>query len=234
MRSSHLQLTSKTTLEPRKMPVQARSAVTVAAVLEATVQVLLEVGKEQLTTTRVAYRAGVSVGTLYQYFPNKSALLQATLKRHLETVIDAVEGVCRQQRGATLSQMATALVHAFLEAKMKDVKTSAALYFASSDLDGVKIARRNAVRMNQAIVAMLRTSCEGLSTDAEVVASMVQGAMVGVSRRLLESGAPEKRFEAIRQELVLLICTYLEACARHSGSNSRLIHKPEPELARTF
>lgn len=208
-------LPAKTTLEPRKMPVQARSTVTVAAVLESTVQVLLEVGKEQLTTTRVAYRAGVSVGTLYQYFPNKEALLQAALKRHLETVMDAVERVCRQQRGNTLSQMATALVHTFLEAKMKDVKTSTALYFASSDLDGVKIARRNAVRVNQAIASMLETSREGLSTDAELVASMVQGTMAGVSRRLLESEATEQHREAVRQELVLLICSYLEACARH-------------------
>jgi AcrR family transcriptional regulator len=222
-----LPLPSKTTLEPRKMPVQARSAVTVAAVLEATVQVLLEVGKEQLTTTRVAYRAGVSVGTLYQYFPNKSALLQAALKRHLEIVMDAVEDVCRQQRGNTLTQMATALVHAFLEAKMKNVKTSTALYFASSDLDGVKLARRNAVRMNQAIVAMLETSREELSTDAELVASMVQGAMAGVSRRLLESGAPEKHLGSVRHELASLICSYLEACARHGASNSRLVHKPK-------
>ena len=73
-------------LEPRKSPVQARSTASVHAILEATIQVLLKVGKERLTTTRVASRAGVSVGTLYQYFPNKSALLQAALKRHLGEV----------------------------------------------------------------------------------------------------------------------------------------------------
>ncbi|HEX3471637.1 MAG TPA: helix-turn-helix domain-containing protein, partial [Silvibacterium sp.] len=56
-------------LQPRKSPVQARSTASVSAILEATIQVLLDVGKERLTTTRVAYRAGVSVGTLYQYFP---------------------------------------------------------------------------------------------------------------------------------------------------------------------
>ena len=62
-------------LDPRKSPVQARSTASVEAILDATIQVLLAVGIERLTTTRVALRAGVSVGTLYQYFPNKSALL---------------------------------------------------------------------------------------------------------------------------------------------------------------
>jgi AcrR family transcriptional regulator len=56
---------SKSTWEPRKLPVQARSAASVEAILKATIQVLLKAGKENLTTTRVAARAGVSVGTLY-------------------------------------------------------------------------------------------------------------------------------------------------------------------------
>ena len=60
-------------LEPRKTPVQARSTVTVEAISEATIQVLLRHGAERLTTTRVAQRAGVSVGTLYQYYPNKQS-----------------------------------------------------------------------------------------------------------------------------------------------------------------
>ena len=96
------------------------------AILQATIRVLLKVGKERLTTTRVAMRAGVSVGTLYQYFPNKSALLKAALKRHLEEVTAEVERVCREQH--TLQQMATALITAFLEAKMRNAKTGVALY----------------------------------------------------------------------------------------------------------
>src|SRR5437868_10323213 len=141
-RSSHLPQRAPVVLEPRKSPVQARSAASVDAILEATIQVLLNVGKERLTTTRVALRAGVSVGTLYQYFPNKSALLQAALKRHLAEVADAVELVCMEQKERTLRQMVTALITAFLEAKMRDAKTSVALYSVSSDVDGAKIVQQ--------------------------------------------------------------------------------------------
>ena len=80
-------------LEPRKSPVQARSTASVEAILGATIQVLLKMGKERLTTTRVADRAGVSVGTLYQYFPNKSALLRAVLQQHMDEMREAVEQV---------------------------------------------------------------------------------------------------------------------------------------------
>jgi AcrR family transcriptional regulator len=203
-------------LEPRKLPVQARSAASVSAILEATIQVLLSVGKERLTTTRVALRAGVSVGTLYQYFPNKSALLKAALKRHLNEVTEAIEKVCREQRTNPLQQMATALITAFLEAKMRDAKTSVALYSVSADVDGAKVAQQKGLRSHKAIVGMLATSCEPLAKDPELVASMLQGAMAGVSRRLLESSAPEKQFDVLRQELIFFACAYLEACTAQS------------------
>jgi AcrR family transcriptional regulator len=204
---------SQALLEPRKSPVQARSAASVEAILEATAQVLLEVGKERLTTTRVASRAGVSVGTLYQYFPNKSALLQAALKRHLDGVTEAVEQVCLEQRGNPVQSMATALVDAFLRAKMKDGKTSVALYAVSADVDGARIAREIGRRSNQAIIAMLASAREPLTKDPQLVASMLQGAMAGISRRLLESDAPEELFETFRQEMTLFACSYLKACS---------------------
>jgi AcrR family transcriptional regulator len=204
---------SQMVLEPRKSPVQARSTASVDAILEATIQVLLSVGKERLTTTRVALRAGVSVGTLYQYFPNKSALLKAVLRRHLNQVMEATERVCREQAGNSLEEMAAALINAFLEAKMRDAKTSVALYSVSSDVDGVKIQQQMGLRSNKAIVAMLESAREPLMKDPQLVASMLQGAMAGVSRRLLESGAPEKQFESLRQELIFLVSAYLEAAS---------------------
>jgi len=189
---------------------QARSAASVNAILDATIQVLLKLGKERLTTTRVALRAGVSVGTLYQYFPNKSALLQATLKRHLDEVTNAVELVCKQQEGATLRQMSTALITVFFEAKMKNAKTSGALYSVSSDVDGAKIVQQTGVRSNKAIVEMLASSREPLPADPELVASILQGAMAGIIRRLLESAAPEKQFQVLQDELILFASAYLE------------------------
>ena len=200
-------------LEPRKSPVQARSAASVDAILEATIQVLLGVGKERLTTTRVAFRAGVSVGTIYQYFPNKSALLQAALKRHLDEVTDAVERVCREQMGNSLGGMATALVTAFLKAKMRDAKASVALYSVSSDVDGAKIVQQAGVRSNKAIVDMLAAAHEPLTKDPQLVASMLQAAMAGVSRHLLESDTPEIQLDTLRQELISLVTAYLARCS---------------------
>jgi AcrR family transcriptional regulator len=198
-------------LEPRKTPVQARSTASVNAILDATIQVLLKLGKERLTTTRVALRAGVSVGTLYQYFPNKSALLQAALKRHLDEVTKAIELVCKQQEGATPRQMAAALINTFFEAKMKNAKTSVALYSVSSDVDGAKIVQQTGMRSNKAIVEMLASSREPLPGDPELLASILQGAMTGIIRRLLESAAPEKQFQALQAELILFASAYLEA-----------------------
>ncbi len=221
VRRSHLPRTSSAPLEPRKSPVQARSAASVDALLEATIQVLLGVGKERLTTTRVASRAGVSVGTLYQYFPNKRGLLQAVLKQHMEQVAGAVERVCREQKGNTLTQMATALVGAFLDAKMRDMRTSVALYSVSSDVDGLKIVQRMSERMHRAMVAMLSTSREPMTTDPRLASFMLQGAMAGVSRRLLESNAPEDELSSLRRELIFLVCAYLEASSlRKSDSGA--------------
>src|ERR1700745_3687298 len=94
-----------TAFEPRKAPVQARSTVTVEAISEATIQVLLTHGAGRLTTTRVAERAGVSVGPLYQYNPNKRSLLLAVFEDHLKKVSRAVEVACENACHKPMSEM---------------------------------------------------------------------------------------------------------------------------------
>jgi len=93
-----------------------------------------------------------------------------------------------------------------------DPKTSVALYSVSTDVDGAKIVRQTGVRAHKAIAGMLETSSQSLARDPQMVANILQGAMAGVSRKLLESASPEKQFEVFRQELIFFVCAYLEAC----------------------
>ncbi len=75
--------TRKSRLEPRKSPIQRRSKATVDAVLSAAAQVFEARGYASGTTNRIAERAGVSIGTLYQYFPSKEAIAASLLERHV-------------------------------------------------------------------------------------------------------------------------------------------------------
>ena len=75
---------------PRKRPRQQRSKDTVDTILAATTRVLKQVGFDGLTTNAVAERAGVSIGSLYQYFPNKEALVLALIDRHSEEMNAAI------------------------------------------------------------------------------------------------------------------------------------------------
>lgn len=70
---------------PRKLPVQSRSRETVGAILEAAARILAEEGAAGFNTNRVARKAGVSVGSLYQYFPNKQALLRSLLGQRVQS-----------------------------------------------------------------------------------------------------------------------------------------------------
>ena len=208
--------------EPRKSPVQARSTASVDAILKATVQVLLRVGKEKLTTTRVAARAGVSVGTLYQYFPNKSALLRAVMRLHVEEILAEVDKVCRAQQGRPVEQMAEALAVAFLSVKMRDSKKSRALYAVSSDVEGAKIAAGAEARANKAIVGLLESAPEVLTTDLQLMATVLQSIIAGVKRHLLESDMPEAQFEEMQRELVLTVRGYVRACIGKASHLSAL------------
>ena len=87
----------------RVEPVQARSAARVGALLDAACQTMHEVGYEQLTTAMVAERAGASIGTVYRYFPDRVAVLQAVAARNLERVSQALLADLSKSAPATVS-----------------------------------------------------------------------------------------------------------------------------------
>jgi hypothetical protein len=109
---------------------------------------------------------------------------------------------------------------------MRNAETSVALYSVSSDVDGAKIAQQMGVRANKAIVGMLSTASEPLTKDPQLVASMLQGAMAGVSRTLLESANSREQFDGLRQKLIFLVSRYLEA--RPSIVNAPDLFRPVP------
>lgn len=79
----------RSTLVPRKVPAQARSRATVDAIIQAATYILTEAGWEGVTTNAIAERAGVNIGSLYQFFPNKEAVVAEVQRRHaVETRAD--------------------------------------------------------------------------------------------------------------------------------------------------
>ncbi|MEE4160020.1 TetR/AcrR family transcriptional regulator [Pseudomonas viridiflava] len=74
---------SRTSVKPRKIPAQARSRATVDAIIQATTYILTKVGWDGLTTNAIAERAGVNIGSLYQFFPNKEAIIAELQRRHV-------------------------------------------------------------------------------------------------------------------------------------------------------
>jgi AcrR family transcriptional regulator len=85
------------TLSLRNEPVQARSTARLAALLDAAAAVIEELGYERLTTAMVAERAGASIGTVYRYFPDRIAVLQALGARNLDRVLARVHEAVRDE-----------------------------------------------------------------------------------------------------------------------------------------
>jgi AcrR family transcriptional regulator len=200
-------------LEPRKMPVQARSTVTVEAIYEATFQVLLAVGPDRLTTTRVAERAGVSVGTLYQYFPNKKSLLLSVLEKHLDQVAGAVELACRRNRGQQVSTMIESVVEAFVDAKMKRSDISMALYATAVGVQERALVNKVGKRARAAMASMLATAPNTRFADLPFTSLMLLSAMGGATRAVLEAGPSPGMVRSLRKQLVLLCRGFLMSVA---------------------
>ena len=197
--------------EPRKTPIQTRAAVTVGAISEATIQILLKQGVHRLTTTRVAERAGVSVGTLYQYYPNKQSLLFAALADHLDKVAAAVEAACKQARHKPLSDMVRAVVEAFVDAKMERIDVSLALYQFAADAGGPALVKRVGQRSRKALETMLQTASDTASPPDKFAVEMMFAAMAGATRYVLEAGATPAMIRSLRQHLVVLCQSYMRA-----------------------
>ncbi|WP_296444317.1 TetR/AcrR family transcriptional regulator [Rhodoferax sp. UBA5149] len=107
-------------LKPRKAPRQARSKATVDVLLDATARVLVSDGYAGASTNRIAEKAGVSIGSLYQYFPSKQALVTALRRRHAEQMLAMLAHMGAGAAEASAADAVKILVHAVIAAHRVD------------------------------------------------------------------------------------------------------------------
>lgn len=200
-------------LKPRKRPLQARAAVTLDAIFEATVQVLLAEGP-QLTTTRVAKRAGVSVGTMYQYFPHKQSLLYALNERYLDDLAATLEAACKVQHGRPIAEMVKALVSAYWQVKMARIDVTRALYRSVVELDNEALIEAFARRVDVATIAMLDSAPDARFSNLTVVNATLLTVIFGTVRSVFERGLPPALAGDVQKQLVKMCVGYLEAARR--------------------
>lgn len=196
-------------LQPRKTPVQARSAHTVEAIHTACIQVLIDGGLERLSTTRVAARAGVSVGSLYQYYPNTQSLLAAVLENHLLHVVEAVEAACLGAKHKPVADMAETLVCAFIQAKFEQPDVSKALYAVASDVGGHVVVAQLTRRSQVAVCEMLATATDRRFADVVPIGFVLSTAVVGPVQALLAGSATGLIVDRIQEHLIAMVSAYL-------------------------
>ena len=126
------------TLSPRKAPRQARSQATVDTILDATARVLVERGYAGASTNAVAERAGVSVGSLYQYFPNKDALVSALHGRHMRQMMAVIDKALTRPEHTGLENALTGLIEAAVEAHLVEADLHRVLEQQLAGLDVAK------------------------------------------------------------------------------------------------
>ncbi|MBK0004794.1 TetR/AcrR family transcriptional regulator [Erwinia sp. S63] len=201
-----------TTLIPRKTPQQRRSAETIEAIFAAAIQVLRMGGSSDFTTTKVAERAGTSVGTLYQYFPNKHALLYAVLSHHLGRIASAFEVSCLKLECQCLAEIGEGLVKAYLNAKTFELEASVSLYSAVSHLDASEPVRDMIYRMRAAIKTVLINLKDAFFSEPDEVAFFLQNMLSGTTRAVFESldREPIDSIRKLEADLLIICSSYLQ------------------------
>lgn len=195
---------------PRKKPRQARATVTLDAIFEATIQLLLSDGPHRLTTTRVAERAGVSVGTMYQYFPHKQALIYALNERYLEVLAEKIEATCQAQYGRPIGRMIEALIDTYWRAKTERAEVTRALYRSVVEMDNEALIEAFAARVDTATMAMLASASDARFPDLESVNLTLLTVIFGTVRNAFERNLPQSAIDDLQRQLAQMCCAYVD------------------------
>lgn len=158
-------------IAPRKLPRQSRAADTVDAIVEAAAQILEGSGKHSYTTNIVAERAGVSIGSLYQYFPNKDAITRALIMREARAM------AAQARRALTLDDLDLALmelVGVAVRHQLGRPRLTCLLEAEEQRLDYALDLEQESAAVRAELVARLRTTGVASNEAATVASDIVQ------------------------------------------------------------
>jgi AcrR family transcriptional regulator len=195
-------------LTPRKLPKQARSEATLEAVLEAAAQVFERHGYAAGTTNRIAERAGVSIGSLYQYFPNKDAILVALVRRHLAESTAVLEPLLeRLKHGASFDQVLPDVVEAMVAMHALAPGLHRVL-FEETQLPPSIRAELDA--LEDRLVDIAANALPGDLHDARLSGRIVISAIEGLTHRLILRLPTGISSEEIAREITALVRAYIQ------------------------
>lgn len=220
--------------KPRKQPVQGRSEATVAALFEASIQVLLAVGYRKLTTTRVAERAGVSVGTLYQYFPNRQALITSVIERYLEEISSSVQRDCQALAGGSRDEIAGGLVDALISAKWRHIEVSRAMQEPLVDVGGVLLVRA-ATKKGAGLVSALLANCRDADFEqTEALGLFILTACSSLLQTAIANSEGSADARELRVNMYAMVRGYLKEMGRPKTRVRPLNRKTMPDEQPKF
>ena len=194
-----------------KQPKQARSAELVAAILEAAVQVLAKEGAQRFTTARVAEKAGVSVGSLYQYFPNKAAILFRLQSDEWHETTALLRGILEDIRHPPLARLRI-LVHAFIRSECDEAPMRVALGDAAPlyrDAPEAHAARASGAGI---VETFLQEALPQVPAPMRTLAGdLIKMTLSTVGKQLSESPRSPAEIDAYAEAMADMFCAYLES-----------------------
>lgn len=199
----------KPQISSRKQPKQARSTELVAVILEAALHVLAEEGAHRFTTTRVAERAGVSVGSLYQYFPNKAAILFRLQSDEWRQTTDLLGRILEDVNKPPLERLRN-LVQAFIRSECAEAEIRVALNDAAPlyrDAPEAKEARASGERTMQ--VFMREALPQASKATRTLAGNLITTTLSTVGKRFSENPRARAEIEAYAEAMADMFCAYL-------------------------
>ena len=194
----------------RKMPVQERSERTIETIFEATAQILDRDGDGGLSTNTIAERAGFSIGTLYQYFPNKEAILVALAEREKQRILDLIERALRDPAEATLEdriRRTIGIVLAGFGGRFRARRRIVLAILRSSSLTTRNLA---VVEVGSLLAEILpRLGGPEIRPLSETAVFVMTRALMGAIRSGVVEQSPLLKTPEFEDELVRLICAFV-------------------------